>query len=173
MGLIGVAAVLGLSDIGASLGDRLQESSPVEFRMAAYRAGWSMFLEKPFAGWGTSQLQGELAHRISGFRGEIFVVHNTYFEILIEHGVPGIVLYVWLVVGLARLGRNERPAANQGLLESIQRLWLLLLGVYLVNATFVVMNYQFVNGMLFTFAGILAASKHRVAQGEDLNGAAA
>jgi hypothetical protein len=28
--------------------------------------------------------------------------------------------------------------------------------VYFVNATFVVMNYQFVNGLLFTFAGILA-----------------
>jgi hypothetical protein len=31
-----------------------------------------------------------------------------------------------------------------------------MLGVYLLNACFVVMNYQFVNGLLFTFAGILA-----------------
>lgn len=173
MGFIGVAALLGLSDVGAALGDRLHESSPVEFRMAAYRAGWSMFLERPVLGWGTSRLQEELARRISGFRGEIFAVHNTYFEILVEHGVPGIAFYFWLVVGLARLGRDRGLAANEGFLGSIQRLWLLLLGVDLVNATFVVMNYQFVNGMLFTFAGILAASKRRVARGEDLNGALA
>ena len=32
-----------------------------------------------------------------------------------------------------------------------------MLGVYLFNASAVVMNYQFVNGFLFTIAGILAA----------------
>jgi hypothetical protein len=31
--------------------------------------------------------------------------------------------------------------------------------VYFVNATFVVMNYQFVNGLLFTLAGILARNE--------------
>jgi hypothetical protein len=29
--------------------------------------------------------------------------------------------------------------------------------VYLINASFVVMNYQFVNALLFSLAGILAA----------------
>jgi hypothetical protein len=33
----------------------------------------------------------------------------------------------------------------------------MLLGVYLLNASFVVMNYQFVNGFLFTLAGLLTA----------------
>jgi hypothetical protein len=37
-----------------------------------------------------------------------------------------------------------------------------LLGVYWVNAAVVVMNYQFVNGLLFTLAGMLAAQQHRV-----------
>jgi len=30
-----------------------------------------------------------------------------------------------------------------------------------VNATFVVMNYQFVNGLLFTMAGMLSAQNRR------------
>jgi hypothetical protein len=38
-----------------------------------------------------------------------------------------------------------------------------LLAVYWVNATVVVMNYQFVNGLLFTMAGMLAAQQRRVA----------
>jgi len=33
--------------------------------------------------------------------------------------------------------------------------------VYLLNGSFVVMNYQFVNGLLFTIAGILAAQNRR------------
>jgi len=36
-----------------------------------------------------------------------------------------------------------------------------LLGVYWVNAFVVVMNYQFVNGLLFTLAGMLAAQQSR------------
>jgi hypothetical protein len=33
--------------------------------------------------------------------------------------------------------------------------------VYWVNAALVVMNYQFVNGLLFTLAGMLAAQQRR------------
>jgi hypothetical protein len=40
-------------------------------------------------------------------------------------------------------------------------MWPVLLAVYLVNASVVVMNYQFVNGLLFTLAGMLAAQQHR------------
>jgi hypothetical protein len=36
-----------------------------------------------------------------------------------------------------------------------------LVGAYLFNASFVVMNYQFVNGLLFTLAGILALQSRR------------
>jgi O-antigen ligase len=124
--------------------------------MAAYQAGWEMFLARPLTGLGTAELQAELADRIRGFRGEAFAVHNTYLEILLEHGIFGIGLYGWLMVALFRLGR-ERPG-DPNSVASLRSLWPLLLGVYLVNATFVVMNYPFVNGLLFTFAGILAAN---------------
>jgi O-antigen ligase len=156
-----------LNGMPNALEERLQDSSPVEFRMAAYRAGWSMFLEKPLSGWGASQLQSELAQRIDGFKGETFVVHNTYFEILLEHGLLGFVLYLWVVIELLRTGsRNEAARAAHGFTGSLQRLWPLLLGVYLVNATFVVMNYQFVNGLLFAFAGILVAKQRRLSETE-------
>ena len=38
----------------SSIYDRLEERSPVEFRVVMYRTGVEMFLEKPFAGWGTA-----------------------------------------------------------------------------------------------------------------------
>ena len=40
-------------------------------------------------------------------------------------------------------------------------LWPALVAVYLFNGSFVVMNYQFVNGLLFTIAGLLAAQNRR------------
>lgn len=167
-GILGLFAVLWLNR-ASDFEDRLQESSPVEFRMAAYRAGLGMFLERPFAGWGTSQLQSELARRIRGFQGDTFVVHNTYLEILIEDGVVGFALYLWIVVGLARLGRLRRHPGPTGFTGTLVRVWPALLGVYLINALFVVMNYQFVNALLFTFAGILAAWRRREEHEEELD----
>src|ERR1700675_1399707 len=64
VGAIASTAVLAAGDAGLALKDRLQESNPIEFRMAVYRVGWEMFLERPLAGWGTNQLQSELAGRI-------------------------------------------------------------------------------------------------------------
>jgi O-antigen ligase len=156
-----------LMGIPNALEERLQDSSPVEFRMAAYRAGWSMFLEKPLSGWRTSQLQTELAQRIDGFKGETFVVHNTYFEILLEHGLLGFALYLWVVIALLKAGRRNKSPCPYEFTGSLQRLWPLLVSVYLVNATFVVMNYQFVNGLLFAFAGILAAEQKRSSEMEE------
>ena len=40
-------------------------------------------------------------------------------------------------------------------------MWPVLLGIYWVNAAVVVMNYQFVNGLLFAMAGMLAAQRRR------------
>jgi O-antigen ligase len=155
-GVIGLLFIFSVGETGGTLEDRLQDRNSVEFRMAAYQAGWEMFLARPLTGLGTAELQAELADRIRGFRGEAFAVHNTYLEILLEHGIFGIGLYGWLMVALFRLGR-ERPG-DPNSVASLRSLWPLLLGVYLVNAMFVVMNYPFVNGLLFTFAGILAAN---------------
>jgi len=147
-------------------GGRLRDQDTVDFRLAAYRAGWTMFEEHPLLGWGSSVVQTELADRIEGFKGDVFVVHNTYFEILLEHGVVGCAMFAWLIAGLVGIGRRTARidgAEEGGFLEGRagRRLWLLLLSVYFINATFVVMNYQFVNGLLFTVAGILAMRQQR------------
>lgn len=162
---IGVLAIFGFGDISSSLDARLEERGPVEFRMAVYQAGWEMFLDKPLAGWGAENMQPELAKRISDFHQEAFFFHNTYLEIAVEHGLLGLMLYLWMVVALFRLGRkplaSALPAHGSFLDAPFRSLWPVLLGVYLLNASFVVMNYQFVNGLLFTIAGMLAAQNRR------------
>ena len=164
-GGIGLAAVVTLSDRNDSLTDRLEERGPVIFRMEIYQAGWEMFLQKPLAGWGAVDMQTELSKRISDFHQEQFFFHNTYLEIVVQYGLVGLALYLWIVVDLFKLGRRLRPiaTADSSFLDQEFRstLWPLLLGVYLLNASFVVMNYQFVNGFLFTLAGLLVAQDRR------------
>ncbi len=145
----------------STLSDRLADRSPVEFRLGMYRAGWEMFTQKPFIGWKTdAQMQAELARRASDFRPDYYVFHNTYLELAVKHGLLGLGLYAWLVVSLFRLRNVPKTTYDDAATFSdsgFRQLWPVILAAYLLNASAVVMNYQFVNGLLFTFAGILAA----------------
>jgi len=164
-GALGLLAICLLSDHQCSLSNRLAERSPVEFRMAMYQAGAEMFLMKPLLGWGGAAMQAELAARVSDFHQEEFYFHNTYLEIAVQYGLLGFALYLWLVVALFRVGRrrdNEPDFVCSSFADDgFRSLWPLILLVYLVNASFVVMNYQFVNGLVFSLAGILAAQNRQ------------
>jgi hypothetical protein len=63
-----------------------------------------------------------------------------------------------MIIGLFRLGRLR----STGPVVCSASLWRIFLAVYVLNACFVVMNYQFVNALVFTFAGILASHNARV-----------
>lgn len=164
-GGVALLVILNFPALRTSLADRLEEKGPVEFRQAVYAGGWQMFLERPLTGWGVNQMPSELARHVSGYRESVLYPHNTYLEILVEHGLIGLALYVWLMWELWRLGRGAIPRTERhGFLDrQFHSLWPILLGVYWVNATLVVMNYQFVNGLLFTIAGMLAAQRRRAA----------
>jgi len=162
-GSLALLITLSFSEQRRALSDRLQESGPVEFRQAVYSGGWTMFLEKPLTGWGVNQMPAELARHVSGFRHRELFPHNTYLELLVEHGIAGLALYAWLMWELLRLGRGPIPAGERDgfLNRQFHHLWPVMLGIYWVNAALVVMNYQFVNGLLFTMAGMLAAQRRR------------
>lgn len=164
-GGVGLLTALSFDDGKTSFYDRLEERSPVEFRVVMYRTGLEMFLEKPLLGWGADELQPELAKRINDFHQDAFFFHNTYLEIAVQHGLVGLALYLWVVADLLWLGSRRRHHVksddNNFLDEDFRSLWPVLVGVYLLNSSFVVMNYQFVNGLVFTMAGMLAARNRR------------
>jgi putative inorganic carbon (hco3(-)) transporter len=163
VGTVGLLITLSFDDQRRALTERLKESGPLDFREAVYAGGWQMFLEKPFTGWGVNQMPAELARHVSGYKEKELYPHNTYLELLVEHGIAGLALYAWLMWEIFRLGRGLIPRDERdGLLNrQFHAMWPVLLGIYWVNATLVVMNYQFVNGLLFTMAGMLAAQQRR------------
>jgi O-antigen ligase len=156
--LIGLA--IGSSDhsLKDALWDRTAERGPVDARLAVYEAGWAMFQEKPLTGWAASGMYAELARRMEGYHLRTFYVHNTYLALLVEFGVPGLALYSLLFFNLFRLSRRG-PTGEVGPVASLRRAWPILLSVYLFNAFFVDMAYQFVIGLMFTIAGILCAAE--------------
>lgn len=169
------AAAAGLSFVlltmreGRTFSERFEEASPVEFRMALYRAGWDMIQERPLLGWNAMEIQSQLEQRIDEFHQEAFYFHNTFLEVTVAYGLVGLGLYVWLIVDLLLLARRRFPAklytASQNFLDAgFRSLWPMMLFVYVLNACFVVMNYQFVNGLLFTLAGMMAAQDRRLHQ---------
>lgn len=145
------------------LSERLQERSPIEFRLDMYRAGWQMFTERPLLGWGSdANIQPEIEKRLSSFHPEYYIFHNTYLQLAVQHGTVGVVLYIWLFVVLFRLGAPPNCGSTEREYPfgpGFRLMWRIMLCVYLLNASVVVMNYQFLNGYLFTIAGILASQQ--------------
>ena len=160
--LLGMAIGLGNHSLKAALWDRTGERGPVDARLAVYDAGWAMFQERPLTGWAASGMYAELARRMEGYHLRTFYVHNTYLALLVEFGVPGLALYGILFFNLFRLSWHGPPGESSSV-ASLRKIWPILLSVYLFNAFFVDMAYQFVIGLMFTVAGMLCASEESVA----------
>ncbi len=160
---VGLAVILTSTDLGCALVDRMEERGPVDYRQEMYAGSWEMFRERPLSGWGFNRMPAELPLHVSGYAEKELYPHNTYLELLVEQGVAGLLLYVWMMWELWRLARGGIPRGEgRGFLNpEFHQLWPVLLAVYWVNAAMVVMSYQFVNGLLFSLAGMLAAQRRR------------
>jgi O-antigen ligase len=158
---LAIGLMIGLTDnsLANAVRDRSAERGPVAARMAVYDAAWGMFQERLLTGWTAGGMYSELARRMEGYHLRSFYVHNTYLSLLIEFGIPGLVLYGILFFNLFRLGRARTSADTNPPISVLRKAWPILLGVYLFNAFFVDLAYQFVIGLLFTAAGMLCSSQ--------------
>ncbi len=156
--LVGLAVAMSSRSLKTTLWDRTAERGPVDARVAVYGAGWAMFRERPLTGWPAGSMYAELARRMEGYHLRTFYVHNTYLALLVEFGVPGLAIYALLFFNLFSLARRGVPGES-GPVASLRKVWPILLMVYLFNAFFVDMEYQFVIGLVFTVAGMLCSSE--------------
>jgi O-antigen ligase len=160
--LVGLTIGLSNHSLRTTLWDRTGERGPVAARLSVYDAGWAMFQERPLTGWAPASMYAELARRMEGYHLRTYYVHNTYLALLVEFGAPGLALYGILFFNLFRLSWHG-PPGESGPVAALRKVWPVLLSVYLFNAFFVDMAYQFVIGLMFTVAGMLCASEESVA----------
>ena len=160
--LFGLTIGLNNHSLKTALWDRTGERGPVAARLSVYDAGWAMFEERPLTGWAPAGMYAELARRMEGYHLRTYYVHNTYLALLVEFGLPGLALYGILFFNLFRLAWHG-PPAESGPVAALRKVWPILLSVYLFNAFFVDMAYQFVIGLMFTVAGMLCASEESIA----------
>jgi O-antigen ligase len=153
-----------LPGFSATLEERAEERGPLEVRLAVYRAAWEMVADRPLLGWGANRMPAEVASRMEGYQLNAYWAHNTYLEILVEHGIIGLALYLWILTGLFRMGTQGREDEMEPTLlnSGFRRIWPLMLAVYVFNGFFVVLNYQFVNALIFSMAGMLSAQDRRL-----------
>ncbi len=158
-----VALAFSSDELRYALRDRLNENKPVELRQTVYAGAWDMFLKRPLTGWGFNQMPHELPRHVPHTNEKALYPHNTFLELLAEHGVLGFALYLWLMSELWKLrSAPDPPNEEAGFLnQNFHRLWPIILAVYWLNAAIVVMSYQFVNALIFTMAGMLAAQRRR------------
>jgi O-antigen ligase len=71
---------------------------------------------------------------MEGYHLRTFYVHNTYLALLVEFGVPGLALYGILFFNLFRLCWHA-PPGERGAVAALRKVWPILLGVYLFNAS--------------------------------------
>lgn len=145
--------------------ERTDERGPVEVRLAAYRSALEMYRERPLLGWGANQSAKLLANYVSEYSlGEV-TAHNTCLEVLLEYGSVGLVLYVGSLALLWRIGaRLPRPGRDPatGTVDSrFTLVWRTILIVYVLNGLSVVMNYQFVNALVFSLGGMTRGLEDR------------
>jgi len=162
LAVLGLLFTLATPQSESTLLDRAEEQSPIDFRMAVYHSALEMAAEKPILGWGVNRMPPEIARRVEGYSAVAYAAHNSFLEILVENGLVGLVLYLSIAVGLFRLAWRKDNDFTWGRTlagEEFRHLWPVLVCVYWFNACFVVMNYQFVNALFFTLAGIVAASQ--------------
>jgi len=112
--LLGVCLYVAVGQISSLFEEQLNYSTLQRFSL--YDAGWSLWLERPWTGWGwgsTSQLAPEI--RLTDLEYPHF--HSTYIQLIVELGVLGwlfIAIWVFGSVSLTFFGRpvDQDPGGN-------------------------------------------------------------
>lgn len=74
-------------------------------RLDMWSNAWNMFIESPLWGQGTGGYQAissQIYRDPSHCRLSCIHPHNQYLFFAVEHGLPGLILYAWLLVAVAR-----------------------------------------------------------------------
>jgi O-antigen ligase len=161
--VIGAASVSLVPSVKDPVLSRLTQRGPIDIRFALYTASIEMFQERPIWGWGFNQSAFAIPDFLVDYDIPAYWIHNSYLEILVEQGLFGFTLYAAIIFYLVKIGTGLKTSSSLVDREFLPY-WYGILVVYIINGMFVVMNYAFINALLFTLGGIVAISSSRMTQ---------
>jgi O-antigen ligase len=146
--------------------DRLLETQD-QYRFRIYGDSLRMIVEKPILGYGSGTFQ-YVYPQFQSFWTNLLVnhAHNDYLELLIEYGILGAALFLWMIVAVIRVGFCKLKAGENdegGLLSFAAMAGIVAM---LVHSLFDFNLHIPANAALFFVlcAAVAAPFKHRVQQ---------
>jgi O-antigen ligase len=113
----GSVAVNRLSSISAQVTQR-----DLNGRVNLWMGAFALFLEQPLFGVGA----GSFSSSVYGGRVMEAAAHNTFLGVMVEHGLPGLLLLLAILVNLIRIALRGPPLER--------RLLIVILGVWGISA---------------------------------------
>ncbi len=125
---------------------------------------WKMFQDKPLTGFGFGQFSRENRYylndrdtnlQLEHIRG--YIHHNTYLSLLVELGIPGLVLYMAVIAGWIWFAWRIGSADHQRKwIRAHGVLFLAAMGPYFLQMAFREVSYAVEeNGLIFLLAGMV------------------
>jgi O-antigen ligase len=139
-----------------ALTTRLTDTQNIEFRLDVNSAAFRVIREHWLTGTGLNQAHKLLPQYIPKYEEDVWI-HNSFLEILAEHGLAGAICLIALIAGIARAAhrRGVNNQVNSGIAWA-RRVWAAVLAVYFINAMMAGISYQYVNGIIFAYAAIVS-----------------
>jgi probable O-glycosylation ligase (exosortase A-associated) len=142
-----------------------QSDDSAEIRLAVWRWGIEFAKEHPFGGGFNAFYTSDITYKVTDANGEIVyrhtgatAPHSVYFEVLGEHGYPGLLLYLSLLIsgliGTWRIGRNRLLGADLEWCRWFGRCLFVCLVLFAVGSGFIGIAFQ---PLLFIFLGLYCA----------------
>jgi len=156
-----------------------QQDSSATVRLAVWSWAIQYAADHPFGGGFAIFNTNDIEYKVQDANGLVrsehragTAPHSVYFEVLGEHGYPGLVLYLMLIAGglwgTMRISRMKLPGAESQWHASFARVLFACLMVFVVGASFVGIAFQ---PLLYVLLGFYCSlyrwvSAQRVVQGK-------
>lgn len=122
-------------------------------RLTMWKTGWKMFLDRPWTGHGLNTFMANYQHYAPDPHQAPAYAHNCFLQILAETGVPGLLVFMWIILslfmaaGAVLFKRVSSAPILSGLMAG--------LAAYLVQSAFDTNLYALRQAILFwSFAGM-------------------
>lgn len=165
---------LGTSRINAE--ERLSDVNTIYIRLNMYNTALNMFLDNPIFGVGYHKYREESFKYYAPLKGlpdigEGLILHNTMFLIIVELGLAGFIMFVFIYIQILRTSiKLYRYLPATGFLSKgvVVIFWAISLFLFIRVQTSNITHLMFPISVYFLMAGIIVGMEKRISFGENV-----